>query len=243
VHGDFTNENIKRNENKKFLTRLGSEWGGLHLDIELIPDKSLIISAGLSYDISFDEELIKRKQCYIIGIDPTYLTARTVFKYYCKNFSRRKNFKLIRKAVHGKTGLTIYMGGPARTFLSPQGEKAITISLDDIVSMYAGASVLKLDIEGAEFPAIESLSTKLRTPQVAISFHIWLNSESDQFPNEGVCPLLYTSEDVLNAVRKIKGMGYKLVYEEREHKERIGQEALFIRKEFALKYKDIELVD
>jgi hypothetical protein len=38
-------------------------------------------------------------------------------------------------------------------------------------------------------------------------------------------------------------MGYKLVYEEREHKERIGQETLFIRKEFASKYKDIELLD
>jgi len=243
MQGDFMNEYIKRNENKKFLTRLGSNWGGHYLDMELIPDKSLVISAGLSYDISFDEELIKRKQCYIIGIDPTYLTAQTIFKYYCKNFSRRKNFKLIRKAVHNKTGLTVYLGGPARTFLSPQGEKARTISLDDIVSMYAGASVLKLDIESAEFPAIESLSTKLRTPQIVIEFHTWLNSESDQFPNEGVCPLLYTSEDVLNAVKKIKGMGYKLVYEEREHKERIGQETLFIRKEFASKYKDIELMD
>jgi hypothetical protein len=109
--------------------------------------------------------------------------------------------------------------------------------------MYAGASVLKLDIEGAEFPAIESLSTKLRIPQIVIEFHTWLNSKSDQFPNEGVCPLLFTSEDVLGIVKKIKGMGYKLVYEEREHKERIRQETLFIRKEFASNYEDIELVD
>jgi hypothetical protein len=95
MNGSFTNENIKRNENKKFLTRLGSNWGGHYLDMELIPDRSLVISAGLSYDISFDEELIDRKCCYIIGIDPTYLTAQTIFKYYCKNFSGRKNFKLI----------------------------------------------------------------------------------------------------------------------------------------------------
>ncbi|MHB1275748.1 MAG: FkbM family methyltransferase [Candidatus Humimicrobiaceae bacterium] len=237
------NANEKRNKNKKFLTRLGSNWGGHYLDMELIPNKSLIISAGLSYDISFDEELIKRKQCYVIGIDPTYLTARTIFKYHCKNFSIRKNFILIRKAVLNKTGLTVSLGGPARTFISPQGEKAKTISLDDIVSEYAGASVLKLDIEGAEFLAIESLSTKLRTPQIVIEFHVWLNSVSDQFPNEGIFPLLYTPEDVINAVKKIKEMGYKLVYEERTDRERIGQEALFIRKEFASKYEDIELLD
>jgi hypothetical protein len=46
----------------------------------------------------------------------------------------------------------------------------------------------------------------------------------------------------LGAVQKIKKMGYKLVYEAREHKERIGQETLFIRNEFASKYHDIGLV-
>lgn len=235
------NEDEKRDKNKKSLTRLGSSWGGHYLDLELIPDKSLIISAGLSNDISFDMELINRKQCYIIGIDPTYLTARTIFKYHCKNFSSRKNFTLIRKAILNKTGLTVYLGGTAKTFISPQGERAETISLDDIVSEYAGAAVLKLDIEGAEFLAIESLTTKLRTPQIVIEFHIWLNSDSDKYPNEGVFPLLYTPEDVFSAVKKIKGMGYKLVYEERTDKERIGQETIFIRKEFASKYEDIEL--
>ena len=36
-------------------------------------------------------------------------------------------------------------------------------------------------------------------------------------------------------------MGYKLVYEEMEHSERVGHEILFIRKECASKYFDIEL--
>jgi hypothetical protein len=234
-------DNTKRSENKKFLTRLGSEWGGLHLDMELIPQKSLVISGGLSHDISFDIELINKRQCYVIGVDPTRTSAKTVFRYYAANFSKRKHFKLIRKAIHGKSNLTVCLGGPAKTFLSPQGEKAKTISLDDLAFMYAGASLLKLDIEGSEFPAIENLSTRFRMPQVAIGFHVWLNSESDQCPNEGVPSLLYTSKDVLEAVQKIKKMGYKLVYEEREHRERIGQETLFIRNEFAAKYHDIEL--
>jgi hypothetical protein len=59
--------------------------------------------------------------------------------------------------------------------------------------MYAGASLLKLDIEGSEFPAIESISTRFRMSQVAIGFHVWLNSESGHYPNEEISPMLYTS--------------------------------------------------
>lgn len=242
MKGSVMEDNIMRSENKNFLTRIGSEWGGLHLDMKLIPNKSLIISGGLAHDISFDKELINKKQCFVVGVDPTRTSAKTVFKYYAGNFSKRKHFKLIRKAIHGKSDLTVCLGGPAKTFLSPKGEKVKTISLDDLVLMYAGASLLKLDIEGSEFPAIENLSVKLRMPQVAIGFHVWLNSESDQCPNEGIPPFLYTSKDVLDAVKKIKKMGYKLVYEEREHKERVGQETLFIKNEFASKYYDIELI-
>ena len=230
-------------ENKRYLTRLGSQWGGLHLDMNLIPTRSLVISGGLAHDISLDLELINNKDCFIIGVDPTPVARKTIFRYHVGNFSKRKHFKLIKRAIHGKTGLTVNIGGQASTFLSPQGLKARTLSLDDLVSTYPGASVVKLDIEGSEFPAIEGLTTKLRAPQIAIGFHVWLNSDSDQYPNEGVPRAIYTKDDVLEAVTRIKGMGYKLVYEEREHPERIGQETLFIRKEMATHYQDIDLED
>ena len=232
---------VKVTENKKYLTRIGSDWGGLHLDMSLIPDKSLIVSAGLADDISFDLDLIEKKECYVIGIDPTQLSANTIAKFQRTNRSQKDHFQLLRKAVHGKSELEISLGGPANTFLSPIGEKATTISLDDLILMYAGASVIKLDIEGAEFPAIECLDVKIRVPQLAIGFHVWLNSESDQCPNEGVPPHIYTANDVLEAVQKIKRMGYKLVFEYREHEERIGQETLFVRADLAANYHDIEL--
>lgn len=243
------NENESKLENKRHLTRLGTTWGGLHIDLDLLPLKSLVISAGLAGDISFDLDLINRKDCFIVGVDPTQLSRSTIRRTFywslrqgiSKHFSKRDHFHLLRKAVLGKTGLTVHLGGPAHTFLSPVGERAETISLDDLVSMYAGAALLKLDIEGAEFPAFENLSTRLRIPQIAVSFHVWLNSISDQYPNEGVIPNLYTKQDVLNIVEKIKAMGYKLVYEEREADERIGQETLFVRNEFASKYFDLEL--
>ena len=242
-------ENKRKQENKKHLTRLGTTWGGVHVDLDLIPKKALAISAGLAEDISFDLDLINRKECFVVGVDPTRLSRRTVRRTFYwsfrhgkgEHFSKRNHFRLLQKAVLGKTDLTVYLGGPARTFLSPTGEKANTISLEDLVSMYAGAALLKLDIEGAEFPALENLSTRLRIPQIAVSFHIWLNNVSDQFPNDGVIPNLYTRDDVIKMVDKIKAMGYKLVYEDREADERVGQETLFIRNEFASKYSDLEI--
>jgi hypothetical protein len=81
------------------------------LDMELIPYKGLIFLREIAHDISFDIELINKKQCYVIGVDPTRTSAKTVFKYYVVNFYRKKHFKLIRKATHGKSNLTMCLGG------------------------------------------------------------------------------------------------------------------------------------
>lgn len=253
-------------KNKRYLTRLGSLWGGGQLCLDLVPEHSLIISCGLAHDISLDVELIKRKKCCVIGVDPTLLALKTVLKYKFRSFkSFRKmirnyffiselrffrnkmrpddtsQIRLLRKAVHGKSDLKIRLGGPAQTALSPYGRKYSTISLEDLILTYQGASVLKLDIEGAEFPAIENLAVKLRIPQLMIAFHIWLNGSSDKYPSKGVPASIYTPEDVSKAVSKIKSMGYKLVYQEAEDAERVGQECLFIRSDMAAKFEDLEL--
>lgn len=235
-----TDDLAEREKNKEYLTYLGSDWGGLHVDMSLIPPGSTIISAGLADDISFDMALIEKKQCYVVGIDPTKLAAKTVRRYNVRNFLKKKHFTLLRYALHDRSGLIVRLGGPAKTFLSPRGSKAETLSINDLVSMYPGASLLKMDIEGAEFPVLESLN-KMRVPQIGIGFHVWLNSESDTCPNDGVVPSFYTKQDVLDCVEHIKGMGYKLVFESREHPERIGQETLFVRNDFAEKFNDLIL--
>ena len=226
---------------KNKLTKIGSDWGGTHLSLDLIPPGSLIISCGISDDITFDTFLIENKNCFIVGVDPTEKANETIQKYYEANSAIRQKFNLMRKAVHARTGLVVVLGGSAHTLLSPAGEPAVTISLEDLVLTYPGASVLKLDIEGAEFVALESLTLRLRIPQLAISFHTWLNSSSDQYPNTGVPEGLFTERDVLECCQKIKNMGYKLVYESHEDNYRLGQETLFIRKEFASNFKDIRL--
>lgn len=223
------------------LKKIGSDWGGTHLALSLVTPESLIISCGIANDISFDTYLIQNKNCFIIGVDPTKVAYETVRRYHKLHSKNKQNLTLIRKAVHAKSGLEIKLGGPAKTFLSPLGEPAITISLEDLVLTYPGASVLKLDIEGAEFMALESLQFRLRIPQLAISFHTWFNSKSDQYPNTGVPEALYTPEDVIEVCQKIKSMGYKLVYEWHEDDFRLGQETLFIRKDLAAEWNDLNL--
>jgi len=229
-------------ENKARLTWLGSEWGGLNIDLDLVPEKSRIISCGLDKDISFDVELIQRKACHIVGVDPTKRAAKTVRKLRAENRNDGRHFELLRKAIHGKSGLQIRMGGPASSIIASDGLTASTISLEDLVLTYSGAALLKLDVETAEFIALETLTTRLRIPQVAIAFHIWFNTETDQHPTDGLPPHYYTSEDVREAITKMRGMGYKFVYEERRHAEWIGQETLFIRNQYADQYHEIELM-
>jgi FkbM family methyltransferase len=228
-------------ENTKLVEKVGSDWGGTHLALDLITPDSLVISCGLANDITFDTYLIENKNCKIIGVDPTVEAYKTVEQFLKANKRYKHKFELLRKAVHAKTGLQVNLGGPAKTFLSPDGEIATTISLEDLILSYPGTSLLKLDIEGAEFLALESLRFRLRIPQLAISFHTWFNSKSDQYPNLGVPEALYTSEDVIEICEKIKTMGYKLVYEWHEDDFRLGQETLFIRKDIASPWDDITL--
>ena len=41
---------------------LGTEYGGWLVDLDLIPERSTIVSAGIGEDISFDLELIRQKR-------------------------------------------------------------------------------------------------------------------------------------------------------------------------------------
>ena len=45
---------------------LGTEYGGWLVDLDLIPERSTIVSAGIGEDISFDLELIRQKRCNVI---------------------------------------------------------------------------------------------------------------------------------------------------------------------------------
>jgi len=57
------------------------------IDPELVPIGGTVISAGVGEDISFDLELIRLRNCTVIGIDPTEKAARSSARIPIPGFS------------------------------------------------------------------------------------------------------------------------------------------------------------
>jgi len=159
---------------------LGTEYGGWLVDLDLIPENSTVLSAGIGEDISFDLELITRKNCNIIGIDPTKKSHTFV-----ESQLNLKNFSLIKKALDGEsdTLVTMYENSnpmyvsesilPSHHSIKEfQSYIAETVSLNELFNMYDNISLIKMDIEGSEYNVIEALT---RIPdsikQICVEFH------------------------------------------------------------------------
>ena len=152
---------------------LGTTYGGWVVDLDSINDGDVIIDAGLGEDISFLEGLNKHKKVKIIGVDPTEKSHRFVES---KNLD---NLTLIKKAVekHGVDKITMFKNSnPNHVSESVYSDHASTkgekydidcISIKELREKY-NPSVIKIDIEGAEYNVIpECIGVK----QVCIEFH------------------------------------------------------------------------
>jgi FkbM family methyltransferase len=158
---------------------IGTEYGSTALDPELIPEGSTIISAGIGEDISFDMELIRLKNCNVIGIDPTEKS-----KVFVEKNSHPK-FHFLNKALFIESGTKIRMfrnANPSHvsdsvtaTHKAVSGNNsyyAETTSIPELLAAYPDISLIKLDIEGAEYETLASLK-KLDVPQLCVGFHIF----------------------------------------------------------------------
>lgn len=230
---------MKINKNK--LTWVGSEWGGLYIDLNLVEEGKVVVSAGIANDTTFDESLILTKNSKIYGIDPTTISREHVSKKRSEGSLPHDNFILLNKALFNKSGETISLGGPAKTYLSEGGESAITITLDDIIkeNNINSIEILKIDIEAAEYPVLLNLETLPPTKQICLAFHHWLNGPTDQYPNPNFT-LTYTLKDTVEIIKKLKRMGFKLVNIENDDPGRYFQETLFIHSDYGTDYKDIK---
>jgi len=232
--------NKKLLHNKQFLNFIGSDWGGLYVDLNLIEQDSTVISAGLGSDVSFDVAVMELKNCTVVGIDPTQTARDTVFETADENPLFAKKFRYVQRALLDVSDEEITLGGPAVTFISPHGECARTVCLEDVYNKIdrENVSFLKLDIEAAEYPVLKQFKPLPSMSQIGISFHHWLNGPTDQYPNPGAtCP--YTLSDTVECIKKIKNLGYKLVHVDNADPARYFQEVLFIRNELAEKYEDL----
>ncbi|MBE0534076.1 MAG: FkbM family methyltransferase [Phycisphaerae bacterium] len=179
---------------------LGTEYGGWAVDIDLIPAGSTVISAGVGEDISFDMRLVELRNCTIIGVDPTE-KARDYIRRLCP-----PNFQFLQKALHPQQGARVRMyrnSNPDhvsesvkpthKSVLANDSYEAETVSLPHLLRAYPNVSVLKMDIEGAEYDVLNALE-RLTVPQLCVEFH---HACTD-----------YTVKDTMACVQRLGKMGY-----------------------------------
>jgi len=190
---------------------IGSKYGGWHIDIGKIPAGSTVISAGLGNDISFDEALIKAKKCYIVGIDPTNLTKKSIAKKQPLH-----NFVLIRKALYTgeRTAVTTADTNGASIFDGKQKTAVESITLQELLHIYTNTSVLKMNIEGAEYDVIYN-AEKLTIPQVLVRFH----HRKENVP--------FTYKDTVACISKMQGFGYRFLPQSDHKDKNVDYEVLF----------------
>jgi FkbM family methyltransferase len=183
------------------LTRLGSDYGGWQVPLDLLDKYSVCYLAGVGTDITFDLSLLERVGCRAWGIDPT---PKTIDWIAGQDIDPRYTFVPIGLA--GEAG--------ELRFFSPENPDHVSHSIKNLqgTKTYFTAEVttvgglmsrlghdeldlLKLDIEGAEHDTIRAMLGEGIRPRV-------LCVEFDQ-PE----PLAW-ARDTTAALR---GAGYRLV--------------------------------
>lgn len=196
------------------IERLGSEWGGFWVNTDLIPHGSAAICAGIGNDITFDVELICRFGCKIVGLDPTQRAIEHIHRNRMSGTISAENYTFLPRALFGKTGEVLYCHS-FRSVWRQGGDESLSISLGDLLAKYPDVSIVKMDVEGSEFPVIQSLaSIPDSVRQIAVEFHHRL----PEVP--------YELADAEDAVRALDCMGFTL-----ERTEDNYAENLFIRRQ------------
>ena len=191
---------------------LGTDYGGWLVDLDLVEEGSIVISAGVGEDISFDMALIKKKKCNIIGIDPTIKSHK-----FIENQGNLENFSLVKKALTSKNDdlIELYKNkNPDHVSESVlpnhQGVKgfdyylADTVNLQSLFVKYENISLIKMDIEGSEYEVIDSLEfIPSSVKQICVEFHHFCSEK--------------TLEDTHRCIRKIQSFGFKDYVEKKSH--------------------------
>jgi FkbM family methyltransferase len=209
--------------------RLGSRYGGWWLDGKAIMPDPLLIDCGLGHDISFPTAFLARFGGTVIGIDPNPQSLS-----YCRR-DCPPGMQIWDKAFWVRAGETMTFHLPRSWERLPRGADGVSGSLDSSHAYVGGGEnltvattsfedvlnrmkrsecdVLKLDIEGAEFPVLEDLVARRllsRTRQLLVEFHHGATR--------------HTMMDTQNLVQRIDESGFRLMHTE-------GHNYIFRRKD------------
>jgi FkbM family methyltransferase len=177
----------------------GSSYGGWSVYPKLLNAQSIVYSFGVGEDISFDLELIRQHKCPVYAFDPTPRSIAWV-----KNQFLPPEFHLQEYGIAAYDGSANFFPpeNPAHishTMLQKDGA-AISVPVKRLKTImnelgHNHIDLLKMDIEGAEYPVLEDI-LDLPIKQLLVEFHHrW----------EGI-----GFEKTLSMIRLLKQHGYQL---------------------------------
>ena len=160
------------------LVRLGSDYGGWTVPADLIRPDWICYSGGVGRDISFDLELIQRFGCEVWAFDPIPAAAA-----YAEREGSVDGFHFLPYGIWSED--------TEQKFYAPLDHEHVSHSIDNLQHTnryvlaqcrslpslmaelgHARVDLLKLDIEGAEYAALEAVVRGRVVPRVlCVEFH------------------------------------------------------------------------
>lgn len=196
----------------------GSTYGGWCVCKDALPKNAIIYSLGIGEDITFDLEMIANINARIFAFDPTPRSAQWI-----KQQKPSMNFKFYPYAIAGLDGFIDFYppDDPEHVSYSilpktsdyKETMKVPAYKISTLVNKMAHKKIdiLKMDIEGAEYDAIDDLFISgLDISQILVEFH-------HRFPGVGIAK---TKE----AINKLHKMGYRAFFISKN-----GEEYSFIK--------------
>jgi len=169
--------------------------------------KSIVYSAGVGSDISFEHELVKQFGCTVLLLDPSPTGLQTM------SLAENKipEFRHLPLALAAHNG-TLNMAPPLDAkgdswFAQKDTAKKHEVRCTDLQSLMTQNShkqtdLLKLDIEGCEYEVLEDLLRRqLPVRQIAVEYH------------HGLVPGI-TRGQTIRSMLKLISRGYKLICQE-----------------------------
>lgn len=166
------------------MEHFGSDYGGYSLDTALIHSNSIAYSVGIGEDISFDLSLIARFGVDVEAFDPT---PRVAAWLSAQELPPAFHFHSI--GIAARDGEESFHLPPREDWVSHSVLSARQFSRESLSLPVARLStvmrrlnhrhidVLKMDIEGAEYPVIEEIvHEKIPVTQMVLEFHHRLSS-------------------------------------------------------------------
>jgi FkbM family methyltransferase len=216
------------------LVRIGTDYGGWYCCRELLSPDRTAMCCGAGEDISFDVALNAQWEMRIICVDPTPRSIRHVAAFLAASRDGRRmlieagplsyemtgfredKFTFVPCAVWSSDGILDLFApkDPAHVSYSAVNlqhtSEMIQVPSSTVASLLrdsgvARLSLLKLDIEGAEYEVLRSmLSARIHPEQLLVEF--------DQV-NQPLTPLFWV--ELVRVLQALRDAGYRLVNRER----------------------------